>query len=273
MKFARISVMGGAMLAAIGAGYLALNLSSREPVREVVNVALPVEMDSVLVAARDLPLGTSLVDGTTRWQEWPREALAGGYITRASQPDAQDTVAGAIARMTFVEGEPIRDVKLVRSDHGYMSAILPSGQRAIATTISTETSAGGFILPNDRVDVIMTRRHADGEENQFLTETILENVRVLAIDQTIEDKDGEAVVVGETATLQLTPRQAEVLTVAQQMADRLALTLRSVEDSKSDETSAAYHLVGGERGSGRVRLIRYGNSRDVLVTGPSAKNQ
>jgi pilus assembly protein CpaB len=272
MKLARISVMSGALFAALGAGYLALNLGSRDTSAEIVKVAPGIAMEAVLVAARDLSLGTSIRDGMTRWQEWPLSAVADGYVTRSNQPDAQDRLAGTIARSAFLEGEPIRESKLVRSSHGYMSAILPSGQRAIATTISTETSAGGFILPNDRVDVIMTRRHRAGNgnenEGEFRTETILENVRVLAIDQAIEDKDGEAVVVGETATLQLTPRQAEVLTVSQQMADRLALTLRSVEDSKSQETSAAYHLIGGANGSGTVRLIRYGNSTDVLITVP-----
>lgn len=271
MKAARMVVMGGALVSALGAGYLALSLASREPEKQIVQVSGPsIEMEEVLVAKSDIALGNSLIDGSVRWQEWPKASLGGGFIIRSEQPDAMGELKGAIARASLFEGEPIRETKLVRTDRGYMSAILPSGQRAIATTISTETSAGGFILPNDRVDVIMTRRHQGGNDGEFLTETILENVRVLAIDQTIEEKDGEAVVVGETATLQLTPRQSEVLTVAQQMADRLALTLRSVEDSKTDETSAAYHLIGGERGAGTVRLIRYGNSKDVLVGTPGS---
>jgi pilus assembly protein CpaB len=151
-----------------------------------------------------------------------------------------------------------------------MSAILPSGQRAVATNISTATSAGGFILPNDHVDVIMTRPLEGGDPGQYITETILQNVRVLALDPNIEDVDGKPVVVGETATLQLTQRQAEVLTVAQQMAARLALTLRSVSDAREDQTDAAYHLIGGDRGKGTVRLIRFGNSKDILLSGSSS---
>ena len=235
MKAARMVVMGGALFSALGAGYLAFSLASREPERQIVEVDRPaIEMAEVLVARNDIALGNSIIEDSIRWQEWPRASVGSGFITRSEQPDAMEELQGAIARASLFEGEPIREAKLVRSDRGYMSAILPSGQRAIATNISTETSAGGFILPNDRVDVIMTRRLPGGEDDDFLTETILENVRVLAIDQTIEEKDGEAVVVGETATLQLTPRQSEVLTVAQQMADRLAMTLRSVEDSKSN---------------------------------------
>ena len=126
-------------------------------------------------------------------------------------------------------------------------------------------SAGGFILPNDRVDVIMTRRGDDNDGAEFITETILENVRVLAIDQTIEEKDGEAVVVGETATLQLNSDQAKILTVAQQMADRLALALRSLEDSGDEITTGAEYLLNGRRGNGRIRVIKYGNTKDVLA--------
>ena len=112
-----------------------------------------------------------------------------------------------------------------------MSAILPSGMRAVATRIAADTSAGGFVLPNDHVDVIMTRQdnaEAGGSPGGYVTETILNNVRVLAIDQTIEEQNGEKVVIGQTATLELSLKQAEILTVAQQLGDRLALALRSL---------------------------------------------
>ena len=120
--------------------------------------------------------------------------------------------------------------KLIGEGQSFMSSILPSGKRAVATQIAADTSAGGFILPNDYVDVIMTRRSdaARAATGGFITETILKNIRVLAIDQTIqEDEEGKKVKVGETATLELTPQQAEIITVAQQMADRLTLALRS----------------------------------------------
>ena len=112
-----------------------------------------------------------------------------------------------------------------------MSSILPSGKRAVAVQISADTSAGGFILPNDYVDVIMIRRSqnaAQGGAAGFITETILKNIKVLAIDQTIKrTRRVEKSKVGETATLELSPQQAEIITVAQQMADRLTLALRS----------------------------------------------
>ncbi|MCG6858903.1 MAG: Flp pilus assembly protein CpaB [Salaquimonas sp.] len=273
MKAARLIVMGTALAAAGGAGFLALNLINRQPEKQIVEVTNPtIQLDQVLVANQDIPLGTNMKPDMLRWQEWPHDALGKGFLIHSSDAKAREDIKGAIARSAFFAGEPIRESKLVRSDRGYMSAILPSGQRAIATTISTETSAGGFILPNDRVDVIMTRRVNNGNADEFVTETILGNVRVLAIDQTIEEKDGESVKVGETATLQLTPKQAEVLIVAQQMADRLSLSLRSLEDSKSDVTTAAYHLLTGERGEGTVRLIRYGSVKDIPTgTGDAVK--
>ncbi|MGI9351718.1 MAG: Flp pilus assembly protein CpaB [Rhizobiaceae bacterium] len=272
MKVAQLAVLGVAGVAAVGAGYIGYNLSNQpEQIREVVVESPKVELEQVLVAARNISLGTSLKQEMVEWRSWPKEGIVEGYITKSEKPEGllvDDDPA--IARSPFYIGEPIREGKLVRAGQGYMSAILPSGQRAIATSISTATSAGGFILPNDRVDVIMTRRADEDEGGDFITETILENVRVLAIDQTIEEKDGESVVVGETATLQLSPDQAKILIVAQQMADRLALSLRSLEDSGDKKTTAAEYLLSGSRGNGRIRVIKYGNSKDVLAGATNA---
>jgi pilus assembly protein CpaB len=146
-----------------------------------------------------------------------------------------------------------------------MSSILPSGKRAIATQIAADTSAGGFILPNDYVDVIMTRRSQTGSGPEgFITETILKNIRVLAIDQAIqEDEDGRKVKVGQTATLELSPQQAEIITVAQQMADRLTLALRSTADAQEKVQGEADYLVSGTGRRGTVRVIRSGEVSEV----------
>src|SRR5690606_2223659 len=139
------------------------------------------------------------------------------------------------------------------------------GKRAIATQIAADTSAGGFILPNDYVDVIMTRRSdSAATAGGFITETILKNIRVLAIDQTIQlDEEGRRVKVGETATLELTPQQAAITTVAQQMADRLTLGLRSVVDTQEKILEEADYLVSGSSKRGTVRLIRSGEVSEV----------
>ena len=118
-----------------------------------------------------------------------------------------------------------------------MAAILPSGMRAVSTEISPETGAGGFILPNDRVDVILSRRDQGQRQPRAprppTSETILTNVRVLAIDQTVEEKNGQRVVVGKTATLELAPRQAETLALARQTGT-LSLALRSLLDASKN---------------------------------------
>lgn len=272
MKLMQVVILGGAAAAALGAGYIALKMSSQpQIVQQTVEPVEQIELEEVLVAARDIPLGTSIRGEMYEWRQWPKEGIEPGYITRSQSPEGLNlSESPAVVRNQFFKGEPIREAKLSRSGDGYMSAILPSGQRAIATSISTATSAGGFILPNDHVDVIMTRRSDDEGASEFITETILENVKVLAIDQTIEEKNGEPVVVGETATLQLDPEQAKILTVAQQMADRLALSLRSLEDSSEGETKSADYLLSGSRGNGRVRVIKYGKSKDVLAGSTNA---
>jgi pilus assembly protein CpaB len=139
-----------------------------------------------------------------------------------------------------------------------MAAVLPQGKRAISVEISPETGAGGFILPNDHVDVILSRRDKLAEKAAGVeihtSEIILANVRVLAIDQTVEEKNGQRVVVGKTATLELTPRQAETLAVSRQTGT-LSLALRSIADfDKKDRPDAPED--SGRRGS--VNMVRFG---------------
>ncbi len=141
-----------------------------------------------------------------------------------------------------------------------MAAILPSGMRAISIEISPETGAGGFILPNDHVDVILTRRDKLAEKSagveMHTSEIILPNVRVLAIDQTVEEKNGQRVVVGKTATLELSPRQAETLALSRQLGT-LSLALRSLVDFDSkDRPDRACPTMAGA-GSG-VNVVRFG---------------
>ncbi|WP_306117407.1 MULTISPECIES: Flp pilus assembly protein CpaB [unclassified Roseitalea] len=254
----RVIILGVAILAAGGAGYLAMNMmGSNRPV-EPARVVAPepqIELDEVLVASQTLTTGTR-VEGQLRWQRWPADAVSPDFITRSSRPEAIDELSESVVRATIAEGEPVRPIKLLGADQSFMSSILPSGKRAVATQIAADTSAGGFILPDDYVDVIMTSRDRNGG---FTTETILNNIRVLAIDQTIrEDEQGRLVQVGQTATLELTPRQAEIITVAQQMADRLTLALRSVQDvDPADARNAAEHLIGDGPG-GTITLIKRG---------------
>lgn len=259
--------MGIAVAAAIGAGYVARNLTAEQPAPIVVEAAPhepAMELVDVLVISRDVEMGSE-IDGALRWQAWPAESVGNTFVTRNEAPGALEELAGSVARVALYEGEPLKPEKLVDNDLGFMSSILPSGKRAVATQIAADTSAGGFILPNDYVDVIMTRRSPNATTTEgFITETILTNIRVLAIDQAVrEDEEGRRVKVGETATLELSPKQAEIITVAQQMADRLTLSLRSVADADEAAADEARHLVSGIGRGNSVRLIRSGEVSEV----------
>ena len=239
--------------------------NSPEPQPTVVVEKEKVDAVEVLVAASDIGMGRQLNEADVRWQKWPQELASDRFITKKTDPDGINEITGSIARASLLAGEPINKAKLAKFDRGFMSAILPKGMRAISTEISPETGAGGFILPNDRVDVILTKRDSVAEEagvsNAYVSETILANVRVLAIDQQIEEQDGGQVVVGKTATLELHPEQAEVLALAKQLGE-LSLALRSLEDSAPDSGGPQMvDAIGG--GAGSVTMLKFGKARQV----------
>jgi pilus assembly protein CpaB len=269
MPASRLIILTVAVAAAGGAGYVAKKMVV-PPAPVVVDSGQKgpaIALEDVLVLSGDVPMGTALGDNI-KWEQWPADGINANFITRVNAPDALDKLKGSVARVAMYEGEPLRRSKLIGEGQSFMSSILPSGSRAVATSIAAETSAGGFILPNDYVDVIMTRRadNANGAGNAggFITETILKNIRVLAIDQTIqEDEEGKKTRVGQTATLELTPQQAEIITVAQQMADRLTLALRSIKDTQEKSADEADYLVSGNGRRGTVRLIKSGDITEV----------
>ena len=255
MKAARLVVLGVALAAGGVAAYLA---SSGEEKEQVAAPAAPtLETVDVLIARSDIGMGRAVSAGDFLWQAWPAATTGGTYIRKNDRPNAIEELAGSITRGPFAAGEPIRDSRLIRANgSGYMAAILPSGMRAISTEISPETGAGGFILPNDHVDVILSRRDKLAEKasgvEMHTSETILTGIRVLAIDQTVEEKNGQRVVVGKTATLELSPRQAESLALARQMGT-LSLALRSLVDADKKTPE----VDDGERKSG-INMVRFG---------------
>lgn len=265
MPASRLIILGVAVAAAGGAGYVAKNMVAAPPQIVESPQAPAIALQDVLVLSGDVPMGSQL-ENNISWQSWPADGVNANFITRAAEPEASEKLKSAVARVAMYAGEPLRRSKLVGEGQSFMSSILPSGMRAVATTISADTSAGGFILPNDFVDVIMTRRSeaANGAPAGFNTETILKNIRVLAIDQTIqEDEEGKRTRVGQTATLELTAQQAEIITVAQQMADRLTLALRSITDTHEKNLGEADYLVSGNGRRGTVRLIKSGEVSEV----------
>jgi pilus assembly protein CpaB len=265
MAASRLIILGIAVAAAGGAGYVAKNMMAAPPPEVIVEQQAPaIELTEVLVLNGDVPMGATVGD-QLEWQSWPSDGVNENFITRESEPEALEKFNGSIARVAMYSGEPLRKSKLVGEGQSFMSSILPTGYRAVATQIAADTSAGGFILPNDYVDVIMTRRSDTATTTAgFVTETILKNIRVLAIDQAIqEDEEGRRVKVGETATLELTPQQAEIITVAQQMAERLTLSLRALVDTREQVTDEADYLVSGNGRRGTVRLIKSGEVSEV----------
>ncbi|MER9434069.1 Flp pilus assembly protein CpaB [Mesorhizobium sp. M0618] len=266
MPASRLIILSVAVAAAGGAGYVAKNMVAPPPqiVVDSGPQAPAVALQDVLVLSGDVPMGGP-IQNNIAWQSWPADGVNANFITRTAEPEALDKLKSSVARVAMYAGEPLRRSKLIGEGQSFMSSILPSGMRAVATAISADTSAGGFILPNDFVDVIMTRR-ADATSGAagFNTETILKNIRVLAIDQTIqEDEEGKKTRVGQTATLELTPKQAEIITVAQQMADRLTLALRAVADTQEKNLGEADYLVSGNGRRGTVRLIKSGEVSEV----------
>lgn len=252
MKAARVVVL----TVALAAGGVAALLAGRSDKPAPVKVEAPkADTVDILVAKVDLPRGQTISPTDVAWEAWPANTAAGNFIRKTDRPKALENLAGMLVRAPFVAGEPIREVKLVNAKgSGFMAAILPQGMRAVATQITPETGVSGFILPNDHVDVIMTPRGASGDKSGNTTsETVLRNIRVLAIDQTIEEKNGQKVVVGKTATLELTARQAEVLTLSQQVGT-LALALRSIADGSQDEPASD----DSDSSHRNVNIVRFG---------------
>jgi pilus assembly protein CpaB len=261
MNRARTIVLAIALIAGCVAAYLASGPEQAPPPQAAVQ-QLPTA--DVLVARGEIQLGDKLTPGQLQWQSWTMESASNSFIRRSERPDAINQLTGSIARSPFLSGEPIREQKLGKADgSGFMAAILPSGMRAVSTEISPESGAGGFILPNDRVDVVLTKREkvasSDGKQADLVTsQVVISNVRVLAIDQTPRERDGQTAVVGRTATLEVKADEVGVLAKAR-AGGVLSLALRSIADNRTNVVAEA------DRKS--VTVFR-GELQEVLVCDP-----
>ena len=305
MKPARIIVICVAAVAAIGLALVvrAMGSPSKEPT--AVATAAPVEtrpMARVLVAAKDLQPGRRLDESDLDWKEWPVDQVNPAFITDGSTPipaagepasgdegdakpegavaavtraatnlatgGAKADYVGSVVREPILAGEPIVSRKIVRAgDSGYMAAYLEPGMRAMAIRVTVETAAGGFILPGDRVDVVLTRETTlgnlgatEGDRAKFASSTVMQNIKVLAIDQSTRAGDDEQTVIGATATLEVGPRDAEALALAKSEGE-LSLILRSYADTGGPSGSVS----AGARQSAAVRVYRGGAPEVVVV--------
>lgn len=238
-----------------------MTMGTKPPEQPVPVVAPVVPPEAVLVAARDMSFGSVVTDADMRWQPWPRDQVPTGVIRQSLQSNAIQDVKGSIVRSNFLAGEPLRPDRLVKGNgSGFLSAVLPSGTRAVAIDLVDQgkSAAGGFILPNDHVDVIRTFHPDDASAGALTSETILTNVRVLAIGQNVQEKAAERTVIGGTATLELTPDQAEKVVLAQRTG-QLTLSLRSMSDTAKDDT------IKPPENPQTMTVIRFGNTSQARV--------
>ena len=266
MNVTRIAILGVAALAAGAAAFLVRGMlggGTSQSEASIPVIAYPTT--DVLVAASDVDAGRPLTVNDVRWQAWPKSALAPAYVTRDIHPDMAKAIESAVVRAPLFAGEPITDAKVVRADHAsFMSAAIAPGKRAVSISISAEQGAGGFILPNDRVDVILTRQAGGSSERNFASMTILEDVRVLAIDQTAKSDNSTQSAIGKTATLELDQDQAEVIAQSQ-ASGTLSLALRPLGEAV--DASLQHERSAYSRRSGAVAVIRYGIANGANIPG------
>ena len=246
MRVVIIGLIFAAVILAGGTAYLLRSyLTSQEA--EFASMIPKTPTTSVMVAAADMPTGTVINAKNIEWQPWPEEAIQEGFLvqTKDSNPLGEITKDKHLTRHSFTKGEPIIMTKLYKSaDPGFLRGALKPGMRAVAVKSSAETSASGFVLPGDRVDMLLThsmirramdQQVSDEEPKNILafehtSETILEDLRVLAVDQKVNEFEGGAVL-AKTVLLEVTPKQAEIINAAKNMG-KLSLSLRSAEEGE-----------------------------------------
>lgn len=267
MKRSQVLLLAVALVSGGLAAYLVLGSGgSQAPVQAQTTTKVIAEPKTqILVAARDIGVGERLATDAVQWQDWPEGAVRPEYLTIASSPDAASDITNAVARFEFFTGEPIRDAKLVRSDQGYLSAVLSPGMRGVSVTVTPESGSGGFIVPNDHVDVVVTRPADTGE----ISETILSNIKVLAIGKRLgevgatggnpdpNDPASKTFDAQTVATLELDPIQSESLINAASIG-RLSLVLRSVVDFVASDQPET-------RRNQAISVIRFGAKANVMA--------
>lgn len=200
--------------------------------------------NEILVAKKNLPTGTLLKQEHMRWQRWPEGSLAKTYIKRKNGNMAD--YVGAVVRQGIFAGEPITGDQVVKpGEQGFLAAVLTDGHRAISVPVNATTGVAGFVFPGDRIDLLLTHKIGRGnpeaggggrKKTIEATETVLTNVRILAADQKVDDQTGKPRV-SKTVTIEVTPKQAEIVTVAMQLG-RLSLSLRGLKKTDEEQNAA-----------------------------------
>lgn len=220
------------------------------PVAEAPKPA--VNETQVLVASGPVSAGTFLKAEHLRWQSWPAGGVAEGYVLKDKR-ESKDFI-GAVVRQAISPGQPITETLLVRpGDRGFLAAVLTPGMRAVSVPVNATSGISGFVFPGDWVDLLLTAKYQEsvnsqsgGNPTRHISQTLLGNIRVLAIDQQVDTGKGQPVL-AKTATLEVTPKQAERIALALDMGS-LSLSLRSLA-AKVDGAAGEGAPVGGEEGS------------------------
>ena len=249
LPLSRLLLIVVAVGAAGTAAWLATNFQQPAPPEAAPVATMPIEtapaqVSRILVAAQQIPLGQRLTEQSLQWQDWPDSAMRPEFITASAEPDALTKMQGSVARVDFVAGDPIVQQKLAPAGGGFLSSILDKGKRAVSVTIAAESASGGFVVPNDRVDVVLTRSSDETKSQE--SHTILRDVRVLAINTRLgsgpaaeategQDPSTQAFADKAIATLELDPTQSEVIINATSLG-RLSLVLRPAVETPSAAT-------------------------------------
>ncbi|MET0294464.1 MAG: Flp pilus assembly protein CpaB [Phenylobacterium sp.] len=290
MGAVRIAILATAAVAAIALAFLVrgmMNTEKPDSAPVVAAAAAPRPMARVLVAKKDLAVGARIDPIDLGWQEWPMESLHPTFVTDGSEPRkvtpqegvkkvaheatqaAQDLVAsddgmkvfdGAIVKEPILAGEPITARKVVRGgEGGFMAVVLSPGMRAVAIPVTAESGAGGFILPGDRVDILQARAQEGGGKGSIV-ETLMQNVRILAIDQRTEPEKEARTIVGGVATVEVSVNDVEVLARGRAQGEMM-LSLRPY----SDIAGPARRGSAPTAASSTVRIVRAGDISEVAV--------
>jgi pilus assembly protein CpaB len=275
-------LIAAALLMTIGTVFVVRSWLDGQRARPpVVKTEKPVQTE-VLVARSDLPTGTLINEQHLRWQVWPDNKLPENYLVNGRFK--KESLYGAVLRRGIAGGHPIVRSQIIKpGDRGFLAAVLKPGYRAYTIKISAASSAAGLVFPGDRVDLILTHKVGGGRGSQQVSETVLKNLRILAIDQSLNDTTNKPRI-GKTATFEVTPKQAEILAVAEGLG-KLSLSLRSLAKDEAelerlisggmlDETGATRggtYTREGEAsalrgfGGGGVNVVRGGRKRKEKV--------
>ncbi|MFL6760192.1 Flp pilus assembly protein CpaB [Sphingomonas sp.] len=238
MDVKKLALLVGALVIAVITAVMAKNMFAGAGSQQAAAATVPVG-PKVLVAKKALPVGTIIDPDSFTFQPWPKELMQSAYYLE-SQPDGDPKkLLGTVVRYQITAGQPVTRGSLVGpQDRGFLAAALGAGMRAITVPVNVSSSVAGFVFPGDHVDMVLNQTVSGGGEGPPLkvSETIIRNLRVLATDQRVTEKNDDGKTEVKTfsnVTLEVTPRIAEKISVAQSIGS-LSLSLRSIADNTSE---------------------------------------